>query len=276
MNVKNNYMKTIFTTAVLSALSITTFAQDNYEKMYYNDINTETDHSEISASNAVGLASEVKLSLKIANTSNNFILFNPEESKFILKGKDVQIVEKAKIISPEKSKTWTVNGLEGGMNKEKEFSMNLSGLYEIKEEDKSADVPELKLPLAKNSYEIGDMTLKVLNLVKETSKTSFKLNVKNKSDKYIIVYPSRVSARMPDGNLYSCDSRKAKPVVIEPKSSEDISIKWDKMPGGHKNDMQIRDMLIQWEDVFYYATPQLEDGMVLEFKWDETITKEKN
>lgn len=252
------------------------FSQETYEKMYYQDKELTVEKCDIKINNAVGLENEVKFSLKMNNNSNHAVFYRPGESKFVLPTGEVDVLEKEKMVKPEGSKVWTINGMKKDMNKEQSFTFNLSGIYEIIPEKEYQKVDELKLPLQSNEFGTDKIKFAVLNSVKKTSNTWVKIEVTNNSDQYLLIHPSRVSARMPDGNLYACSNKKADMEVVKPGESTNFTVSWEKMPGGSKNDMQLRDMYIVWDNVVFFGNERLLDGEVIEFEWNETVTKEKN
>ncbi len=251
-------------------------AQVVYEKMYFQEENMKGDSYLALLKDVIGLPAEVKFSLKMKNTSKNFLIYDPTQSSFKIDGNKVPVEEKQKALAPGKSKMWTINGGYPKMNKTKEFDFVFDGLVEVKQSEKSEVVPELKLPLSKNDFTFGAVNVKVKNLIKETNKTEMKLEITNDTKSYLVMYPSRVAAKMPDGNTYACDNKKSKPELIAPGESATVKIKFARMPGGSKNDMQIREMLIQWEDVFFMGDPVKIDSQTIHFEWDEALTEGKN
>lgn len=272
-------MKTIVTYSLFAAsmaASTFTFGQAKYEKMYFNDASIEADSYIARMGNIVGLAGEIKFALKLTNRSDNFLIYNPKESNFNVDGNKVPVTEKVKLIPADKTKSWTINGTRSKMNETENFDFVMNGIYELIQDKNAQSVDEVKLPLSKNEFSFGDVTCKIKSVVKETNKTTMKITVSNKSKRHMIVHPSRVSARMPDGNSYACANKKAKAMVILPGESADLNIKWSRMPGGSKNDMQLRDMFIEWQDVFFHADAKKLSGQTANISWNESLTQEKN
>ncbi|PKP51185.1 MAG: hypothetical protein CVT95_01490 [Bacteroidetes bacterium HGW-Bacteroidetes-12] len=271
--------KNILITIIVLIANITNvvFAQDNYAKIYYNDILIDNSGYSCKINNVVGLSTEIKFGLKISNATNSFMIYNPQESTFTINGKEVSITEKSKIIDPDKNKNWTINGVGVDMTKVKSFKFNFSGLYKITESEKAFKVDETKLPLAKNDFTFNNINCFVTIVEKSSKQTKLKVQIKNKSDQYLIVYPSRVATKIGSSDdLYTCVSKKSEAILIAPKESEEITIVWERMPGGSKNDMQLRDMFVSWENVFFSANTELLEKEELEFNWNESLTIEKN
>lgn len=277
MVMKKNILITI--TVLIANITYIVFAQDkdNLSKVFYNDILIENGGYSCKINNVVGLSTEIKFGLKVSNTTNSFMIYNPQESSFNIEGKEISISEKSKIIDPDKNKSWTINGLGVDMTKIKNFKFNFSGLYKITESDKAFSVNEIKLPLAKNEFTFNNINCFVNLVEKSTKETKLKVKITNKSNQYLIVYPSRVATKVgTSDDLYTCVSKKSEAILIAPKESEEITIVWERMPGGSKNDMQLRDMFVSWDNVFFSAKAELFDKEVLQFNWNESLTIEKN
>lgn len=259
---------------ILANLSFT--AQVHYEKMYYADHELETKQYTAKFSGVIGLYNEVKFGLKINNSGENVLLYKPSESKVVCEKGEIKVDEKDRYITPGGFKMWTINALQDGMNSVKNFTLNFSGMYEIVPEENSISMDELKLPLASNEFGTKEVECSIKSSLKKTSKTMLKIEVTNKSDKYLVIHPNRVSVIMPDENTYACANKKDNVEIVPAGETVAFTVYWDKMPGGSANDMQLRDMYVQWDNVFFFANEVALEEQIIEFEWDEKMTIEKN
>ena len=77
----------ILTLASSVALTVSVNVQ-TYDKLFYKDIIKETGDITITVDNAVSTAGETKFKLKITNKTNDYMIYKPTESKFIVNGKN--------------------------------------------------------------------------------------------------------------------------------------------------------------------------------------------
>lgn len=275
MVMKKNILITI--TVLIANITYIVFAQDkdNLSKVFYNDILIENGGYSCKINNVVGLSTEIKFGLKVSNTTNSFMIYNPQESSFNIEGKEISISEKSKIIDPDKNKSWTINGLGVDMTKIKNFKFNFSGLYKITESDKAFSVNEIKLPLAKNEFTFNNINCFVNLVEKSTKETKLKVKITNKSNQYLIVYPSRVATKVgTSDDLYTCVSKIRGNFNCSKRIRRNNNC-MGKNAWWIKNDMQLRDMFVSWDNVFFSAKAELFDKEVLQFNWNESLTIEK-
>ena len=111
----------------------TLFAQKEikYNKIYYLPTKAVTDAVTISIVDAVSLDEETKFKLRITNKTNDYILYKPEESKFVINGKEVKPVEKWLIIVPNETGSRVVNVKGTGYNTVKNYTFIADGLYKL-------------------------------------------------------------------------------------------------------------------------------------------------
>lgn len=266
--------------ALIAAVTLTTQSVNaqkkiKFEKIYFFDQEHSYEGYNVRTNNAVSMEKEVKFSLKVENQSKNILVYDPSKSSIVVNGETLNVKEKQKIIELDDTDTWTINGFGDKLNEIESFDFKLSGIKEIVEAEQSLPMPELKLPLETNSISSGDIELSVKGSDKKTQYTKVKLEVTNRSKEYIVIHPSAASARLENGNVFACSNKKEKAVIVAPGEKETFSVAWDRLPGGPTNDMQLRDMFIQWEGVFYSATTNDLKDEFLHFEWDEKLSLEK-
>jgi archaellum component FlaF (FlaF/FlaG flagellin family) len=264
--------------AATSMLSIS--AQVKYAKLYYKNTLVETNEVTLSVDNAVSTDVETKFKLKITNKTNDFIMFKPDECKFIINGKEIKPTEKPKTIEPNSSDWLIVNIKGGGYNSIKNYSFEIGGLYKVSTTGKVFETPDFKLPASKNDFKTGNYNLVLTKLVKESGKTEAKFDCSYNGDKVGVFFPSRMAVKMPDGNEYATLKpsgilAKKGPIVLTKGQTESFSGNWEKMAGGKTMDMQKVDMQIKWNETFTEVDPEKLKNETLNLEFDEATSNEK-
>lgn len=272
---------TILTFASAIMLCATSYSQ-NYEKIFYKDQVKETSDFTITVDNAVSTPGEIKFKLKITNKTNDFVLYKPFESKFILDGKEVKPSEKAMVIKPNSSDFVTINLKGAGYNAIKNYSFVLEGLYKVSTSGKVINTPNFKLPASANEFKTGDFTCTMTDLVKESGKTEVKFKVAYNGNKVGVVNSTKAAVKMPDGKEYANAKKpgmlesKTKEVLLMKGDEETITLKWDKFEGGRAMDMQKVAMEIIWNETYTESPAMKSPSEKLEIEMDEALTVAKN
>jgi hypothetical protein len=247
-------------------------AQDRkYEKIFYKDSKTENKDLVITVENSVSTAAETKFKLKITNKTNDYILYKPEESKFLINGKEMSPKEKMLIIEPNDFKTLVVN-LKGPYNTVKDYTFQLDGLYRISASAKGLDAPDFRLPVSKNDFTVGNFTVTLDKLAKTSATTDVKFKVTYNGDKIGFIFPRKAGVVMPDKNEYA-NARKSDPIMLMKGEDDTFSLQWDRMPGGKTMDMQKVEMLIKWNATFSETAPEKMHAENLQMAFDDLLSK---
>jgi hypothetical protein len=275
-------MKKMFLAIIaVSSLNIL-FAQKEvkFTKLFYKDMKVENNDVVISVDNAVSTEGETKFKLKITNKTNDFVIYKPEESKFIINGKESKPSEKSKTIKPNDS-DWMIINLKGpGYNGVKSYSFLIEGLYKISANQKGIVTPDFRLPVTKNDFNTGNFTVKVNKLSKESDATALKLDITYNGDKIGVVNAEKAGVLMPDGNEYAAVKptgllAKSGPVLMKKGETESVSLNWNRMEGGKAMDMQKVEMMVKFNEMFSEATPEKLKPETLQLEFDEVMSNEK-
>ena len=271
---------TLLSFLFLSLFNLSAQKEIKYVKLFYQSTTIETPELTLFIDNAVSTDVETKFKLKITNKTSDFILFKPEECKFIVEGKEFKPTEKMKVVEPNSSDFLTVNLKLPGMNKVKNYSFLAGGLYLVTTQGKVVPAPEFKLPPSKNEIQFGGFTVAMDKLYKETDRTDVKFKCTYKGDKVAIIYPKRLGAKMPDGNEYANAKGdgllgKKGAILILPAQTESFIATWQRFEGGRAMDMQLVDMFINWNDTYTESIPFLLKSEQFELKFDEQLSNEK-
>ena len=274
--------KVVFALVVTIGSLSTVFAQKEvkYSKLYYKNSTVETNEVTINVDNAVSTDGETKFKLKITNKTADYIMFKPDECKFIIGGKEMKPSEKAKTIDPNSSE-WLIVNLKGaGYNSIKNYSFEIGGLYKISTSGAAIETPDFKLPASKNDFKTGNYGLVLSKLTKESGGTEAKFDCSYNGDKVGIVFPSKMSVKMPDGNEYASVKptgllAKKGPILLTKGQTESFSGNWDRMQGGKAMDMQKVEMIIKWNTTFTEVAPEKLKTETLNLEFDETTSNAK-
>lgn len=269
----------LFASTILLAC---TARSQNFEKLYYKDLNKDSEDISITVDNAVSTAAETKFKLKITNKTNDYILYKPTESSFSIDGKEIKASEKMVIVKPNGSNFVTINLKGTGYNKVKSYSYLIEGLYRVATDAKTIPASNFKLPASQNEFKAGAFTCSLSNLVKTSGKTEAKFKCSYNGDNVGVMHYTRASVKMPDGKEYANEKKpgmldsKSKEVLVMKGGDENLTLLWEKMEGGKAMDMQKVDMEIIWNATFTEApaVKMNSESIVLEF--DEAVTTAKN
>lgn len=265
----------------LSVCSLSVFSQKKqkdpflkYDKVYYMDKTEETENYTVKLNNVIDYKEEMKFSFKVINNQSDYILIKATDSKITKVGKDFPISEKTKIIAPQKSKFQTIRTQGGGANRAKSFTYFSNSIYRLKTEESAQNIDAVKIPLARKDFSFNDVKCIVEVKEKKTQSSKIVTTIVNNSKDYLFIYASRVALKMPDGNEYASMNDK-EVIIVEPNETTKVTYKWDRMPGGRVNDMQLVVMDLLFKDVFYFAKPESMEGFSLNVEWDEGLTDAK-
>ncbi len=266
--------------AVTTMFTASAQKEKKYDKLYYKNTVLETGEVTITVDNAVSTEGETKFKLKIVNKTADYIMFKPDECKFIINGKESKPTEKPKTIDPNSS-DWLIVNLKGaGYNAVKNYSFEIAGIYKVSTSGTVVQTPDFKLPASKNDFKTGNFNMNMTKLTKESGKTEAKFDCAYNGDKVAIVFPSKMGLKMPDGNEYASVQPKgllAKkgPVLLTKGQTEGITGNWERMQGGKAMDMQKVEMFIKWNETFTEVTPEKLKNETLNFEFDEALTEAK-
>lgn len=276
MNFIFNYMKNVllkFVGVFMLLSGSVSFGQ--YEKVYFKDTVIETEQVRVMLDNVVAVPKELKFRMTITNKTNDWILYDSESSKFEVNGVSQSSNDKYILIPPKESKNRVMRTLGPNMNNTRDFKFSCAGLKLVKLTN-ALTAPEFRLPVSKNEFEVGDFKVLLINHEKTTAKTYLKFQVSYKGDGIGFVSPSKVSVKMPDGNLYATTLAKAEPFAVKQDESKNFIASWERMTGGSANDMQLVEMLVHFDGVFQESKQTPLNTLNFSMHWDDALTIGKN
>lgn len=253
------------------------FAQDEKKKHYFLTVDpVEEENYTLIFDNAVNKMDYAKLSVKIENTSSDYLLVKREESTFIIDGEDYNPTKKWFFVYPEKTKGSTYK-VEGGINHlVEDYELKIDGIYLIPSDGAVQDAPNFKLPASQNEIRFGDFVVKLKNLKKKTDNTVATFEVKYNGDDIGMVNASALGVVIPEKgpDEFANEVKGGKVKLL--KKGDKCSIKAHfKIPARY-SDMQFANMEILWRNTFQTAAPEKLEGASVDLELDKALTEEKN
>ncbi|WP_343606336.1 hypothetical protein [Fluviicola sp.] len=264
-------MKILVAAGILGSMTLAGNTYGQYEKVYYNDTTFETESYKVEIDNIVALPKEVKFRMSITNKTNDWVLYNSDESKFEIGGKSLDTKDKFILIAPHDSKKKVMRAVGANLNEARSFNFVCEGFYKVVLKEAVA-TPEFRLPASSNEFVAGNFKITLANSLKETGRTDVKFKVTYNGEGLAFISPAKVAVKMPDGNLYATTRSKADVFAMKKGETETFQASWDRMEGGSKMDMQLVEMLIHFEGVFQESTQTKMDRAVIPLRWNDALT----
>ena len=263
-------------TALLLFFLQVSFTKSNaIEKVYFQDQVIETDDFKATLTDIVATPAELKFKLVIENQSNNYLLFKPSECSVKTVVGAMSPSEKQLIVDPNSKGFRVLNFKAASLNELRDFVFQLKGVYAMNPDGDNAKMSTVKLN-AVNEIKENGIKLTVANLKKESVETQVKFKVSYDGSKALLVSPSMITVKMPDGNSYANALRKEKPSILFKGDTDNLNCKWERMPGGSANDMQMVEMIVNFDQVFKEMSPVAIEAKEVAVAWNESLTIEKN
>jgi hypothetical protein len=263
----------IFCTISISGICQTKKVDPDHTN-YYKPLTVDLPGVKIDALDVVSKIDYSKFKIKITNTTNDYILYKPQESKFIIGGNEYKPQDKkAMLIQPldNASKTIDVKGNGSNLHADN-FSFNLDGLYKVIPTG-TVNAPNFILPPSVNQFVAGDFTVEMIAISKKTQETAVKFKVTYTGEGMGIVDPRKLSTKIDSGQLFANDKRDKSIILAKGESDTFIALFHIE---GKIADMQFANMEIVWNDTFKHAELKKIDGTTLSFVLDPGLTAGKN
>lgn len=268
--------RTILALIAVCTLAVAmTPADDTYKKVYYKDTKVETNEATIEIVDAVATEKETKFKIRVINKTDDYLVYKPEESAFILDGKEMKPTEKTLFIQPRGSASRVIN-ITGKYTSIRKYAFYIAGLYKASAQGETVSVPDFKLPPSQNEFTAGSFTCSLVKLKKESDETAVKFKCLYNGNKIGIFNPKKVAVKTPTGSEYANARLKAESLILMKGTEDDFTLEWGRMPGGKAEDMQKVEMWIKWKDAFSETTLQALGSHKADLDFDEALTKEKN
>lgn len=262
---------TFLTVLVCLAGAIHGQKEKKYKEIFYKDITLEADDFTATTNNGTSDKESTKFKLKIANKTNDILMYKPEESTFKAGDKEAKPKEKILMIYPTDSDFRVVNLMSPDFLVPN-YNFIMGGMYKITTKGTVAEAADFKIG-SSNEFEAGGFSCTLSSLTKETDKTEAKFECRYTGSKIGVINPGKAVVKMPDGDEIANEKKSSTPIVLTKGKSEKITFKWNRMQGGKTSDMQKVDMIILFKGTFTETDPVKLKDETLNFELDPNVTK---
>jgi hypothetical protein len=263
---------------ISAVLQWNAFAQksktDPEHTIYYAEVLTETNDVNVEIKDGVSRIEFSKFKIKLSNKTTDYIVYKPKESILKISGSDFFPNDRVLLIEPS-DKGGRVLDIKGnGKNLHvDEYQFVLAGLYKIKADAPSIEVPNFKLPASINDVTSGNFKIELLKINKETKETVAKFKVTYTGKGYGLVNPNKLGVKIDNGQEFA-NAKKQDAFLLAPGESDTFTALFT-IPGKIA-DMQFANMEILWRNTFSESDLQKLEGLTIDIKIDEGKTAAKN
>ncbi|OYT15622.1 MAG: hypothetical protein B7C24_12025 [Bacteroidetes bacterium 4572_77] len=251
-------------TSLIIALSLlistTILAQDKatYEKHYYKSPQkVEEKNYSLSFSDIVSKMDYAKMAVEIKNLSNDYLMFNSQESQFIFDFGKLNSKKGSMYILPHSSldETLKVSGSDQFLTDQ--YTLLFKGLYTISAQGEIQEMDEFQLPASKNNIAAGNFKISLLKTSQKTKETYAKFECEYIGDDIAIIDASKITVRVEGKDIVYANSikkstgnllKKGGPIFL--KKGEKANFKAVFNIPGKIADMQFSVLHIIWGDTF--------------------------
>ena len=250
-------MKTAFLTALVVSCTLGSFHATAQEgkpqkadhRNAFSPVTVENAEVKLEMQDALAEATYCKFRFKATNKTNDYVFVDPAKFKVTLGGAAMGFKEKAFTLRPYEDAVRTLNVIGGTAYHQESFSIDFAdGFHLAPSKGSVVTVEEFTLPASKNEVSGGPFTVNLQSLSQETDKTQAKFNVKYTGSALGIVDPSKVSFRIPAGQVFATAKSKSKPVVLTGGESDNFTVTAE-IPGKIA-DMQFTTLTVLWNETF--------------------------
>jgi hypothetical protein len=262
--------------------SFLSFGQDlsEYEKVYYAVPDPiETDDFTLSVKNGVALAEYSKLSMKITNNSNDYLIYYSKESKITMGSDEYTPKSKACLITPNNSRSRTIQVDGGESFRQKNYSFEVKGLYRIPVDGDVQKSADFKLPASSNGFTDGNFKVVLRKYDASTKEAKAQFECTYQGDGVALVNSANLSVKAKKKGsdeevVYANDNKKSTSKILHKGDKVKFTALFH-IPGKIV-DMQFATMHIMWNDTFIETKEVPLEAETFEIEMDEALTKEKN
>lgn len=256
----------------------TVFGQEvtGYEKVMYNAVDTEAGDVSLSSKNVVAQADHCKLAFTVQNNSTDLLMYDANETEFVYSFGKKNPSLKSFILQPgdKKTKTLLVKGTENYL--QKEFKMNVKGLYLIPVNGTVTSAPQFALPAATNSFDAGNFKVKLKKYDASTKEATAVFECTYVGNQIALIDASSLSVtanknKSTEEVTFANDDKKADVEIL--KKNESIEIKAVFHIPGKIVDMQFATMKINWNNTFVETTAKPISAETVSFVMDAAATE---
>jgi hypothetical protein len=240
----------------------------------------ETDEVSVSFTDSHSQQEFTATKIKVANKTNDYILFKTNEATFKYEFGDFHpsvggFFRSAKMTVLPKDSDTRVLKVTGGKNFHVEnLTLDLSGFYRVAAEGKTQAAEDFKLPASVNEFKAGNFKCSLEKIKKETKETEVFFKCTYQGNDVGIVDATRITLKTENGQEYANDNKRAKIELLVP--GEEITISAAYHVPGKVTDMQFANMLLVWKNTFMESKIVPITVGTASFTLDPGMTEAKN
>ena len=274
----NPIMLSLFFTFMLSSIIVVAQKKDSPDHVNcYKEASISTPELKIELEDGISKMEFLKLKIKLVNTTNDYIIFKPKESSFLIAGKTFELSDRLLLLDPlgKGSRVLDIKGNGTNVHVDS-FTLNLKGFAKIKADAPSVPAQNFKLPASVNDISAGNFKIEMLKLDKETDETKVKFKVTYLGNDYGLVDPTKLGVKTDKtGDTEYANDKNKQGAILLAKGESDTFTASFKIPG-KVVDMQFANMEIVWRNTFKDCKLSLLNSHEVTLVIDEGKTAEKN
>jgi len=282
LQTEHQMKSTFLTLGLIAFLGISAFSPNSKTKIdpdhtnYYKATSVDLGPIKVDIQDAVSRIDFTKFKIKFSNTTNNFILYRPQESTFNIANQTYPTQDKKSIlIQPldNSTRVLDIKANPGDNLHVDEYTFNLDGLYKVIPTEVLVVAPDFLLPPSVNQFIAGDFTVEMVNMTKKTQETSVKFKVTYTGEGMGIIDSKNIAVKIENGQQFANEKRE-KPILLEKGESDTFTALFH--IEGKIADMQFANMNIVWNQTFKNSKLVKINGTALKLILDSGLTFGKN
>jgi len=241
-----------------------------YKKVFFKSQTIENSEVKIVFIDAVATMTGTKFKMIIYNKTKDYLIYNPNESTFVIDGKKINPVEKYLIIRPVDNASIVLDLKGPGYIIPQDYEFVLDGLKRAKLTDGILDGPTQSI--TKGEFTVGNFSLRTGKALKRTTpRTDAQYVATYKGDKIGIYEPNKVFMKLKDNQEYLNHHADQRPIVFTQGFTEDFFITWKYIPSG-SGDMLTDEMTVIWKEAFREVVPEKMKSYTVNMPFDKDLS----
>lgn len=253
-----------------------TFASAQNQKTYkskilYNELVEETQDYKLYVVDVVSTADYTKLKLRIQNLTDDFLVYDPALTTFIINGEKVPTSEKRVVDIQPQSISSIVLDVKNTKGIASSLKLDIDGISKVSRQAKVMNAPSFDIPASVNEFKVEGF--EVLYMPKESEVkdelTELRFKFTYKGDKIGILQGSKATLNV-NGRDYAILNTGLKTYLLMSGESKILTFKWSFGKGSMN--LANSKLAVTWNNTFMEDKPQSLKGKEVEL----TINPEKS
>jgi len=239
-----------------------------YKKVFFKTQTIENSEIKISIVDAVATLTGTKFKMIIYNKTKDYLIYNPNESAFVIDGKKINPVEKYLIVRPVDNVSIVLDLKGKGYVVPADYDFIIEGLGRVKIMDGILNTTNSTIP-SKSEFTSGGFTVKTGKVLKRTpERVDAQYVATYTGDKIGIFEPNKVFMKLKDEKEYINYHADRTPLIFPKGYSDDFFIAWKLIPTS-SGDISKDDMTIIWKEAFREVVPEKMKSYTIKMPFDK-------